>query len=232
MVLSSDTSTPALPTLFLHAAQTRYTHDAMNIVQSSLRALLISFDGAKEAVMAVAERVARRVQVTKLHLQAQDVEARLRQAQESLGRRLYDATRAAPSPDTASPTAAGATGDGTLPLCEDIRSEQSALQALRDRLASRQDDTLIGPLIRLQEDLQTGGGAVERVTIPPSAQADGRPLCEVALPEGVRIVVIRRHEDILVPSDQVALRAGDQVTLIGVRSALPGAVQSLLAASP
>ena len=36
----------------------------MSIYQSTLRTLSITFDGAKEAVMAVAERVARRVERT------------------------------------------------------------------------------------------------------------------------------------------------------------------------
>ncbi|TAL09021.1 MAG: hypothetical protein EPO02_11505, partial [Nitrospirae bacterium] len=172
-------------------------------------------------VMAVAERVARRVQVTKLQLQAEDAEARLRQAQESLGQRLYAAHTTQPHDP--------ANLDEALPLCEDIRAEQRALQEIRDRLASRYDDVLIVPLIRLQEDLQTGGGTIERVTITPRAQADGKPLGEVALPESVRIVLVRRNDSLLFPSAQMILRAGDQVTVIGNRSAFPSALQSLLA---
>lgn len=193
----------------------------MSILQSSLRTLSISFDGAKEAVMAVAERVARRVQVTKLQLQAEDAEARLRQAYESLGERLH-AADSTHSPETAQI-------DDSLPLCENIRAEQRALQEIRDRLASRYDDVLIVPLIRLQEDLQAGGGTIERVTIVPSAQSDGKPISTVALPESVRIVLVRRNDSLLFPSDQMVLRAGDQVTIIGNRSALPGAIQALLA---
>ncbi len=172
--------------------------------------------------MAVAERVASRVQVTKLQLKAEDAEARLRQAYESLGQHLY-AAHTTHSPETAKV-------DDSLPLCEDICAEQRALQEIRDRLASRYyDEVLIVPLIRLQEDLQAGGGTIERVTIVPSAQADGKPLSEVALPESVRIVLVRRNDSLLFPSDQMVLRAGDQVTVIGNRSALPGAIQSLLA---
>jgi|GEM_PF-1661381 len=199
----------------------------MNIFQSSLRTISISFDGAREAVMAIAERVTRRVQLTKLQLQAQDAEERLRQAQEALGQCLYTA-HAAPS----LAQVPVATNEGALPLCDNIRAEQHRLQAIRERLASQQDETLSLALSRLQDDLQVGGGSMERVTIPPTAQADGRPLCEVALPESVRIALIRRSEDILVPSEQVVLRAGDQVTVIGTRSALPSAVQALLVPLP
>ncbi len=171
--------------------------------------------------MAVAERVTRRVQVTKLQLQAEDAEARLRQAYESLGQCLYVA-HTAHSPDAMKI-------DAALPLCESIRAEQRALQAIRDRLASRYDDVLIVPLIRLQEDLQAGGGTIERVTITPNAQADGKPLGNVLLPESVRIVLVRRNDALLFPAAQLILRAGDQVTVIGNRSAFPDALQSLLA---
>lgn len=171
--------------------------------------------------MAIAERVARRVQVTKLQLQAEDAEARLRQAYESLGQRLYT-THATRSQEPAKV-------EDSLPLCEDIRAEQRTLQEIRDRLASRYDDVLIVPLIRLQEDLQAGGGTMERVTISPGAQASGKLLSEVALPESVRIVLVRRNDSLMFPSEQLVLRAGDQVTVIGSRSAFPSALQSLLA---
>ena len=187
----------------------------------TIRALSITFEGVKEAVMAVAERVARRVQVAKLQLHAGDAEARLRQAYESLGQCLYDIHRAK-SPDALRI-------DAALPLCETIRAEQRTLQSIRDRLTSRYDDVLIVPLIRLQEDLQEGGGTVERVTITPAAPADGKPLSDVPLPESVRIVVIRRGDALLLPTGNLVLKAGDQVTIIGDRSAVPGALQSLRA---
>jgi K+/H+ antiporter YhaU regulatory subunit KhtT len=193
----------------------------MNLFQSALRTLSISLDGAKEAIMAVAERVARRVQVTKLQLQAEDAEARLKQAYQALGQCLYD-THAGHPPGAF-------TVDDALPLCESIRAEQRALQELRDRLASRYDDVLILPLIRLQEDLQEGGGTIERVTIAPNAPADGKPLGEVPLPDSVRVALVRRNESLLYPSAQLVLRAGDQLTVIGNRSALPGALQLLRA---
>lgn len=193
----------------------------MKPYQSALRALSISLAGIKEAVMAVAERVARRVQIAKLQLQAVDAEARLQQAYESLGHCLYSA-HTAKSPDAWRI-------DETLPLCENIRAEQRTLQGIRDRLTSRYDDVLSAPLVRLREDLQDGGGAMERVTITPASPADGRSLNAVVLPEGVRIVLVRRVDALLLPTDDLVLKAGDQVTLLGDRSAVPGALQALRA---
>src|SRR5213596_215356 len=114
----------------------------MNLFQYTSRALSISLDGLKEAVMNVAERVARRVQVAKLQFQADDAEARLRHAYESLGQCLYT-THSAQTPITLKAI------DEALPVCESIRAEQHTLQAIRDRLASQYEDVLTVPLIRL-----------------------------------------------------------------------------------
>ena len=194
----------------------------MNLFQSTSRALSISLDGLKEAVMSVAERVARRVQVTKLQFQAEETEARLRHAYEALGQCLYT-THTAQSPEA--PTGI----DAVLPVCESIRAEQRTLQAIRDRLASQHEEGLTVPLIRLHEDLQAGGGTLEHITIAPGLGADGRRLAELSLPDSVGIVLVRRGDSVLFPHGEVVLRAGDQVTLIGQRSAMSAALQSLRA---
>ncbi len=195
----------------------------MSLFQSSTRALSISLAGLREALMTVAERVTRRIQVTKLRFQADDTEARLRQAYESLGQCLYT-THTAQTPETLKVI------DEALPVCESIRAEHRTLQAIRDRLASQySDEALTIPLIRLHEDLQAGGGTLERVTIPPGIQADGQRLADLTLPESVGIVLIRRGESLQIPHAETVLQAGDQVTLVGRRSAMPAALQSLRA---
>ncbi|HLG43505.1 MAG TPA: TrkA C-terminal domain-containing protein [Nitrospirales bacterium] len=191
----------------------------MKPLKSIQRTLSISYDGLREAVLAVSERVATRVQIGKLHLQALDTEARLRSAYEALGVCLYTA-RMAPPQEVFSP-------DNALPLSERVRAELKTLQQIRDQLASRADETLTDPLIRLQEDLKESGGMVERATVSPLSQADGKRLGDLALPEGVRIVAIRRGESLVFPSADSVLKAGDQVTVVGNRSVVPRTLESL-----
>src|SRR5438876_3676013 len=97
----------------------------MNLFQSTSRALSISLDGLKEGVMNVAERVARRVQLAKLQFQADDAEARLRHAYESLGQRLY-ATHTTQASET--PTGL----DESLTMSDSIRVVQRKLQPIQD----------------------------------------------------------------------------------------------------
>jgi hypothetical protein len=191
----------------------------MNLLRSGQRALFLGLDGVREALVVVAERLALRVQVGKLQLQVDAAEGRLRQAYESLGEHLFTC-RQEPSQVDPPP-------ESTLPLSERIRTEHLLVQDLRDRLASLSDETLLLPLSRLQEDLRQGGGSVERLTISPGALADGKRLGELSLPQTVRLVALRRGETLIIPSGDLVLQAGDDITLLGVRSAIPLALKIL-----
>jgi hypothetical protein len=190
----------------------------MNVLRSAQRTLSISLEGLREAIFAIAERVALRVQRSKLQLQAEDAESRLRQTYEALGECLYKA-RTAPHEPFAP--------DAALPLSTRIREQQFTLQEIRDRLAAQYDDLLAAPLMQLENDLKTGGGTIERVTVSPGAPADGKRLGDLALPPTVRLVALRRNESLLIPADDVVLNAGDQITLLGPRSSVSGALQIL-----
>jgi hypothetical protein len=191
----------------------------MNLLRSTQRALYLGFDGVREALVVVAERLALRVQVGKLQLQADAAEGRLREAYESLGQHLFRCRQEASLDDPPL--------ESTLPLTERIRIEHQLVQDLRDRLTSLSDETLLLPLSRLQEDLRAGGGTIERLTISPGALADGKRLADLSLPQTVRFVALRRGEDLLIPSGDLVLQAGDDITLLGVRSAVPPALKIL-----
>ncbi|TLY36912.1 MAG: hypothetical protein E6K60_06305 [Nitrospirae bacterium] len=188
----------------------------MNLLKAAQRTVSLSIDGMREAVTAVAERVAVRVRIGKLHLQSQDAEARLEQAYKSLGQHLFANRELSDPTNTILP-----------PLQERIRSERQTLLELRDKLASQYDEALAASLLRLQEDLKEGGAMVERVTVSPGAHADGKVLRALALPEEVRLVFIRRSNCSMIPSPDLILKAGDQITLIGKRSAVPEALHIL-----
>lgn len=185
------------------------------------RTLTISLDGFREAVLAIAERVAARVQLGKLQLQAEDSEARLRSAYETFGHCLYRLRNA--------PEALTYPIEEILPHVSRIRTEHETLQSVRDRLAAQYEESLGGVFLQLKKDLQDAGGTIERVTVGPASPADGNLLGDLLFPESVRIVSIRRGETIFFPSADFALAVGDDVSLIGKRSAIPEALHLLRA---
>ena len=192
----------------------------MNLLRSTQRALFLGVDGVREALVVVAERLALRVQLGKLQLQVDAAEGRLRQAYESLGQHLFMYRQETSSQEDPPP-------ESTLPFTERIRSEHHIVQDLRDRLTSLSDETLLLPLSRLQEDLREGGGTVERLTISPGALADGKRLGDLSLPQTVCFVALRRGETLLIPSGDLVLQAGDDITILGIRSAIPLALKIL-----
>src|SRR6266542_329363 len=97
----------------------------MNLLKAAQRTLSFSFDGAREAVAAVAERVAARVRIGKLQLQMQDAEARLQQAHTVLGRQLF-AARGSSEFST----------DDLRPMHARILAEQQALRDLHEKLSA------------------------------------------------------------------------------------------------
>src|SRR5437764_12084364 len=107
----------------------------MNVLEAAQRTVSVSIDGMREAVGAVAERVAVRVRIGKLHLQSQDAEARLEQAYKSLGQHLFANRELSDPTNTILP-----------PLQERIRSERQQLLDRRDNLASQCDEPLSASL--------------------------------------------------------------------------------------
>jgi K+/H+ antiporter YhaU regulatory subunit KhtT len=186
-------------------------------IKTLQRTFKITLTGVREAVLAVAERVAARVQVGKLQLLAEDAEVRLRSAYESLGQCLYRARSVSQSPVHPA--------EEILPSFYRIRAEQQTLQNVRDQLTTQYDELLGGALMQLRRDLQAAGGTMERVTVGPTSQAAGKVLNDVPFPTSVTLVAIRRGETVVFPSDGVILTVGDQVTLVGPRSFLPAAIQ-------
>lgn len=67
---------------------------------------------------------------------------------------------------------------------------------------------------RLQVRTQAGASFFE-LQIPPGSIADGRPVSEIAWPEGCLLVSIHRGATLQVPGGNTILRSGDAITVFG-----------------
>jgi trk system potassium uptake protein TrkA len=67
---------------------------------------------------------------------------------------------------------------------------------------------------RLAQRTDPGAGYYE-FRIPPGSMADGRPIRDVAWPEGSTLVSIRRDRQVEVPTGDTVLESGDVVTAFG-----------------
>ncbi len=71
---------------------------------------------------------------------------------------------------------------------------------------------------RLRVRTRPGANFFEFVVAPGSV-ADGRPVAEVAWPDGLTLVSVHRDRDVVVPTGPTVLRAGDIVTAFGTPAA-------------
>jgi CIC family chloride channel protein len=92
---------------------------------------------------------------------------------------------------------------------------EEAVRAYHEALTSTTDHHL--HRLRLAQRTQPDAGYYD-FRVPLGSIADGRRIRDVSWPEGSTLVSIRRHRDVLVPSGDVELMAGDVVTAFGTSS--------------
>jgi CIC family chloride channel protein len=98
---------------------------------------------------------------------------------------------------------------------------EEAVRAYHEALGSSTDAELTR--LRLAQRTDPGAGYYQ-FRIPPGSIADDRRVRDVAWPEGTTLVSIRRHRQVMVPSGDSVLLAGDVVTAFGT----PGSLQRVI----
>ena len=113
-----------------------------------------------------------------------------------------------------------ALGIGRLPVVDEedpgrlvgLFRREEAVRAYHEGLTSETDAEM--NRLRLAQRTDPGAGYYD-FRIPPGSMADGRQVKQVAWPEGSTLVAIRRHREVLVPTGDTELVAGDVVTAFG-----------------
>jgi len=113
------------------------------------------------------------------------------------------------------------TEDDPTALAGMFRREE-AVRAYHEALGTTTDAELTR--LRLAQRTDPGAG-YHQFRIPLGSIADGRRIRDVAWPEGTTLVSIRREREVMVPSGDSVLRAGDVVTAFGT----PGSHQRVIA---
>jgi CIC family chloride channel protein len=79
---------------------------------------------------------------------------------------------------------------------------------------------------RLAQRTDPGAGYYD-FRVPPGSIADGRPVKEVAWPEGITLVSVRRGREVVVPTGETVLLSGDVLTAFGTEMAQRQAIERL-----
>jgi K+/H+ antiporter YhaU regulatory subunit KhtT len=187
--------------------------------------LSITGSAVYELVMAVAERVNRKVHIIRLHGQAANLLTQIESVQGDLGRRIADAL---PVPSTAPRDTALSSSEVERSLnqaTDRIQQLKQTLVQVDARIRDLKLEAVHEDLLRLQRDLSMRTASMERLLVSQGAPAIGKMVSDLSLPPSVRLVTIFRGPFLVAPSDAFVFRPDDIVIVIGLRSELEQVTQ-------
>jgi hypothetical protein len=182
------------------------------------RELSLTGSAVYESVVAVAERVNRKVHVLRLHGQAASLLTQIETVQGDLGQQLAAALsrnafgRPGLSPGDFERTLTQAT-DRVYRLKQTLVQVDAQIRALKL-------EAIQGDLLALQRDLSLRAAALERLPVSHGSKAAGKQVSDLAWPPSVRLVTVFRGPFLIPPADGVVFKAEDIVIAVGLRSDL------------
>ncbi|WP_447976778.1 hypothetical protein [Candidatus Nitrospira bockiana] len=179
-----------------------------------------TLEGLRETVIAVAERVNRRVHVLRLHAQAVTVQHHIQSVHRSLGVSLCELVGATTRLEDHSGWIDGTLASKVSQAAGSVRLLERELEQIATRIRALEVEALHEDLQKLQQDLTERAATVRRCAIPSGARAVGQAPHTLGLPSTTRIAAILRGPVLLPVSPGPTLRAGDVVILIGPHTEL------------
>ncbi len=183
------------------------------------RELFVTGTVLYEAVLAIAERVNRKVEILHLHWQATRLGHNLGQLHREVG--LDVAFRA--STMGGRPSGFGVDPELSRRLhSASVRSRQikQAVLQLDGLIRQLKQETAQENLLRLQQDLLSRSLSLERVVIEPGSFAEGRLIDHCHFPESIHVVAIMRGPAFITMPSDLVLQPQDILVVIGPQEGL------------
>jgi hypothetical protein len=179
--------------------------------------LTITLAALRETLIAIAERVNRKVQILQLHYQAANVSERMRSIHQAVGVRLAEALT-----DTVA-ASDFLMRDQVGPLLGESASQlrllKKELAQIDARIGQMELETVREELFQIHRDLSIRSAVMRRVVLEAGSQALGRAVSDLPLPSG-RVAAVLRGSALLTAVDGVVLQQGDVIVIIGLEEDL------------
>ncbi len=182
--------------------------------------LSITSSAFYEAILALSERVNRKVQIIRLHWHASTLLQRMDQVTGDVGQQIVDqVSRRFLVRDQ--PAAALSALDATLNRATvRVQELKQSLVQIDAQIRELKLEAIHHDLLRLQQDLSLRSAGIERLTISRGAAAVGQPVSALPQSPSVHITTILRGPFLLAPAQDLIFRPDDIVVLIGLQSEL------------
>ena len=173
-----------------------------------------------EMVLAISERVNRKVQIIRLHWQASSLLQRLdeqtgdvgRQMVTHVSRRFLIHSQAAPDLADIESSLSHATAQ--------VHEFKRSLFQIDSQIRELKLEAIHEELLRLYHDLKLRSARIDRLMITRTADAVGQPISAMPQSSPAHVAAILRGPFVLPPSDGLTFRPDDVVILIGMESDL------------
>ncbi len=177
----------------------------------------ITLAALRETLIAIAERVNRKVQILQLHYQAAYVSDRMRSIHQAVGVRLAEVL-------TDSVTANDFLMRGQVePLLAEsvsqLRLLKKELAQIDARIGQMELETVREELFQIHRDLSIRSAVMRRVVLEAGSQAIGLAVSDLPLPSG-RVAAVLRGSALLTAVEGVVLQQGDVVVVVGLEEDL------------
>jgi K+/H+ antiporter YhaU regulatory subunit KhtT len=181
--------------------------------------LTITLTGLHEVVIAVSERVNRKVQILTLHWQASAADRQIDAIHQKIGEQiiaLFAHEGSAPAREPQRHEIERLLAEATARI-RVLKNDLGQVEALMRELEA---ETLRETLLKLQHDLFTRAVSLERVVVGHGAAASGRSATQLGLAASTHVVALLRGATLLTQPETIVFRPGDIVILIGRREDL------------
>ncbi len=175
--------------------------------------------GIHETVLAVAERVNRKVQILKLHWQAASLCDEIERLQQHLGAELCTVF-AAHDGGQSQAALPGLTEQRVAETASRVRLLKKELLQVDPQLRQIESEALREDLLNLERDFFLRSATIERLRVAQGAPAIGCAIGQLGLPSSVRVAAVLRGPALLLNFETVLFRPGDTVILLGLRDEL------------
>ncbi|MCP9439573.1 MAG: TrkA C-terminal domain-containing protein [Nitrospira sp.] len=193
------------------------------IVDRIRKELFITGSALYEIVLAVSERVNRKVQIIRLHWQASALLQRIDGIAMEAGRQLAD-YMIRPRLINEEPSVLAAIDAMLTRSTTQVHGLKQALLQIDARIRDLKLEAIHEDLIKIQQDLSVRSARIERVAVTRRAAAVGRSPRESPRSSSVHLVAVMRGAFLLAPSDDLVFQPDDIVVLIGLESELSSCV--------
>ena len=182
--------------------------------------LSITSSAIYETVLAIAERVNRKVQVLRLHSQAASLLSQIEQVHGELGYQIATLCARRPPFSHESTLPSDQLDRLLIQAGERIQQLKRTLLGVDSRIRELKQETIHHELLTLQQDLRLRTAAIERFPVIQGSPVIGKTLTEMALPPSIRLVTVLRGPFVVPPDDALILRANDVLVIIGLQGDL------------